>query len=93
MKSDVPKPPQTNAMDDTRNDSQDSPAYQAPETDDEDAEMGSAEVRETVSYECTECQMNANDIFHVMMHLEEDHGVPEDEEILRSKVKVIKIKQ
>ena len=136
MKSDVPKPPQTNAMDDTRNeielmmqqlqhersaashivsdiiqpildevidmavlesevpmDSQDSPAYQAPETDDEDAEMGSAEVRETVSYECTECQMKANDIFHVMMHLEEDHGVPEDEEILRSKVKEIKIKQ
>ena len=135
LKSDVPQPPQTNAMDDTRSEieqmmaqlqqeraviadivqpildelidlavlesegpppasfpeSPGSPVYQPPEEEDE--EMGSAQAGETVSYECSECQMMADAIFEVMMHLEEDHGFEEDEEILKGKIKEIKMKQ
>ena len=135
LKSDVPQPPQTNAMDDTRSEieqmmaqlqqeraviadivqpildelidlavlesegpppasfpeSPGSPVYQPPEEEDE--EMGSAQAGETVSYECSECQMMADNKFEVMMHLEEDHGFEEDEEILKGKIKEIKMKQ
>ena len=45
-----------------------------------------------VSYECAECQRSGENIFDIMMHLEEDHGLPDDEEILRSKVREIKTK-
>ena len=68
-----------------------SPVYQPPEEEDE--EMGSAQVGETVSYECSECQLRGDNIFQMMEHLEEDHGVEEDEEILRGKIKEVKMKK
>lgn len=68
----------------------DSPAYCPPEIESEDEAMESAEVGESVSYECTECQRREDNIFEIMMHLEGDHGIPDDEDILRMKVREIK---
>ena len=138
-KSDVPQPPQTNAMEDTRNeieqlmqqlqqerllrseiiqpildqildevvavlgsevqppvscsetpDTPDSPAYRPPEIESEDEAFVSAEAGESVSYECTECQLREENIYEIMMHLEVDHGLPDDEDILREKVRKIR---
>ena len=136
-KSNVPQPPQNNAIEDTRNEIEqmmqqlqeraavssvihdileeaiglavsesegsppvsssetpESPVYQPPEDEeeDEDESMGSAGVRESVSYECTECQRRGDNIYEIMMHLEEDHGLPDDEEMLMMKVREIKTK-
>ena len=72
--------------------SPDSPVYCPPETEAEDEEMVAAEGGESVSYECTECQRAGDNIYDIMMHLEEDHGLPDDEEILRRKVREINTK-
>ena len=66
--------------------SPDSPVYCPPEIESEDEEMAS------VSYECSECQLRGDNIWDIMMHLEEIHGIPDDEEILRMKVREIKTK-
>ena len=68
----------------------DSPAYCPPEIEDEDEDE--AMVEESVSYECTECQRREDNKFEIMMHLEMDHGLPDDEDILRMKVREIKTK-
>ena len=70
----------------------DSPAYCPPEIESEDEAMESGEVGESVSYECTECQRREDNIFEIMMHLEADHGIPDEEDILRMKVREIKTK-
>ena len=60
----------------------DSPSYVPPdiESEDEDYEC----------YECTECQLRKPIKFDLYFHLETDHGISEDEEVLNSKVKGIK---
>jgi len=68
----------------------DSPVYCPPEIVSEDEAM--AEVAESVSYECTECPRRGENIYDIMMHLEEDHGIPDDEDVLRRKVREIKSK-
>lgn len=68
----------------------DSPVYCPPEVESEDEAMVSAEVGGSVSYECTECQRRHENIFEIMMHLENDHGEPDDEEMLMMKVREIK---
>ena len=55
--------------------------------------MESAEGEESVSYECTKCQLREDNIFNVMMHLEEDHGLPDDEDILKMNLREIKTKE
>ena len=58
-----------------------SPAYFPPEMElDEDF----------LWYECTECGTRRENKFELFQHLEEDHGVQDDEDILNSKVKGIK---
>ena len=139
-KSNVPQPPQTNAMDDMRNeieqmmqqhqqdqqerdaasnviaeiiqtildevidlavlesemprpppvifpDSPDSPTYLPPE--DEDEAMVSAEVL----YECAKCLLKGDNLYEIMMHLEDDHDLPGDEDILMMNVREIKTKE
>ena len=71
-------------------DTPDSPAYRPPEIESEDEAFVSAEAGESVSYECTECQLREENIYEIMMHLEVDHGLPDDEDILREKVRKIK---
>ena len=71
----------------------DSPVYCPPGTESEDEEMATVEVGESVSYECPECQLRQDDIYDIMMHLEQDHGFPDDEEILRKNVKEVRTKK
>ena len=88
LESDGPAPPPVSSSE-----TPDSPVYRPPETESEDDEMASVEVGGSASYECTKCQLRSDDIYEIMMHLEEDHGLPEDEEILRMNVKEIKTKE
>ena len=69
-----------------------SPVYLAPEIEEE---MDSAQDQgdETVTFECMECQLRDQNIYVVMEHLEEDHGLPGEEDVLRMKVREVKIKE
>ena len=68
-------------------DSPDSPTYLPPE--DEDEAMVSAEVL----YECAKCLLKGDNLYEIMMHLEDDHDLPGDEDILRMNVREIKTKE
>ena len=73
--------------------SPESPAYLPPEIEDEDEAIVSAEVGESVSYECVKCQLRGDNRFEIMMHLEEDHDLPGEEDILRMYMREMKTKE
>ena len=91
--SEVPPPVSCSETPETPDSPAYSPAYSPPEIESEDEALVSAEGGESVSYECTECQLTQENIYEIMMHLEVDHGLPDDEDILRSKVKEIKTRE
>ena len=69
-----------------------SPVYLAPGIE-EEMESAQDQGNEAVTFECMECQLRDQNIFVVMEHLEEDHGLPGEEDVLRMKVREVKIKE
>ena len=82
LESEMPRPPPVIFPD-----SPDSPTYLPPE--DEDEAMVSAEVL----YECAKCQRRGDNLYEIMMHLEDDHDLPGDEDILMMNVREMKTKE
>ena len=82
LESEMPRPPPVIFPD-----SPDSPTYLPP--GDEDEAMVSAEVL----YECAKCLLKGDNLYEIMMHLEDDHDLPGDEDILMMNVREMKTKE